>query len=375
MPGLIEGASEGVGLGHEFLAHLERARTLVHVIDASADPAEQWHTIDASSARTEQASTSVPQIVVLNKTDLAPDPVFDVDDPADPRRLPALLRDGRRPRRVPPRLFTLVPEPSREEPPSDELADFLVYRPRPKARGWRLLRTEGGFRVLGTPPSDEELERALRAAGAKHGVTVEIGDEEFEFARRVIGLYGGSFDPPHRGHVELARRAKEELDIDPLVVLVSADPGHKHVDTPADLRLGSRARRSRATRSCSTTHARTIDTLRAHPEWRDAVFLIGADEFADFLAWKEPDEILELVRARGRHPSRLPSRADRARPCRARAPGTRLLLRDRADRRRLARPEARLEAGEDVAGELPQAVADELAREPLYPLGGYTGAA
>ena len=63
-----------------------------------------------------------------------------------------------------------------------EVADFLVYRPQPKGRQWKLLRTEGGFRVLGTPPSDEELERALRAAGAKDGVTVEIGDEEFELA-------------------------------------------------------------------------------------------------------------------------------------------------------------------------------------------------
>src|SRR6476659_312171 len=47
VPGLIEGASEGVGLGHEFLAHLERARTLVHVIDATRDPADQWRTVDA----------------------------------------------------------------------------------------------------------------------------------------------------------------------------------------------------------------------------------------------------------------------------------------------------------------------------------------
>jgi nicotinate-nucleotide adenylyltransferase len=53
----------------------------------------------------------------------------------------------------------------------------------------------------------------------------------------VIGLFGGSFDPPHRGHVELARRAKEELGLGPLRVLVSADPGHKHVDTPAAVRL------------------------------------------------------------------------------------------------------------------------------------------
>src|SRR5205085_6498341 len=47
VPGLIEGASEGIGLGHEFLAHLERARLLVHVIDAAAgDPGEQFETID-----------------------------------------------------------------------------------------------------------------------------------------------------------------------------------------------------------------------------------------------------------------------------------------------------------------------------------------
>src|SRR5947209_7346005 len=50
VPGLIEGASEGVGLGHEFLAHLERARTLIHVIDAANDVEEQWHTIDAELA-------------------------------------------------------------------------------------------------------------------------------------------------------------------------------------------------------------------------------------------------------------------------------------------------------------------------------------
>src|SRR5580765_6199081 len=47
VPGLIEGASEGIGLGHEFLAHLERARVLLHVIDASEGDADQWHTIDA----------------------------------------------------------------------------------------------------------------------------------------------------------------------------------------------------------------------------------------------------------------------------------------------------------------------------------------
>jgi GTP-binding protein len=182
VPGLIEGASEGVGLGHEFLAHLERARMLIHVIDASLPVEEQWRTIDAELAAYGAGLDELQQIVVLNKIDLEPDPEFTIDDP----RVIAVFKlscatgegvaDFRR------RLFALVPEPELEERGEDELADFLVYRPQSKSRQWRLLRTEGGFRVLGTPPPEAELERALRAAGAKDGATVEIGDEEFELA-------------------------------------------------------------------------------------------------------------------------------------------------------------------------------------------------
>src|SRR6478736_5354767 len=167
VPGLIEGASEGVGLGHEFLAHLERARLLLHVIDASKDADEQWRTIDAELAAYGAGLDDRPQIVVLNKIDLVPEPEFTTDDP----RVIAVLRvscatgegleDFRR------QLFTLVPEAEPQERAADELADFLVYRPKPKTRQWRLLRTEDGFRVLGTPPPEDELERALRAAGAK----------------------------------------------------------------------------------------------------------------------------------------------------------------------------------------------------------------
>ncbi|MGZ4289764.1 MAG: GTPase ObgE [Gaiellaceae bacterium] len=182
VPGLIEGASEGVGLGHEFLAHLERARTLVHVIDASQPVDEQWRTIDAELGAYGAGLDELPQIVVLNKIDLLPDPQLGIDDP----RVIAVFRlscaTGEGVDEFRRRLFALVPEPEVEERGDDELADFLVYRPEPKARGWRLLRTEGGYRVLGTPPSDEELERALKAAGARKGVTVEVGDEEFELA-------------------------------------------------------------------------------------------------------------------------------------------------------------------------------------------------
>jgi GTPase len=181
VPGLIEGASEGVGLGHEFLAHLERARTLVHVIDASHPADEQWRLIDAELVAYGAGLDELPQIVVLNKIDLVADPEFTIDDP----RVIAVLRvscaSGEGLDEFRRRLFTLVPEPVADDRP-DELADFLVYKPEPKGRPWRLLRTEGGYRVLGTPPSEQELERALKAAGARKGATVEVGDEELELA-------------------------------------------------------------------------------------------------------------------------------------------------------------------------------------------------
>src|SRR5438874_8152936 len=81
VPGLIEGASEGVGLGHEFLAHLERARLLLHVIDASeGDADDRWRTIDQELAVYGAGLDQRPQLVVMNKIDLEPQPSFGVED-------------------------------------------------------------------------------------------------------------------------------------------------------------------------------------------------------------------------------------------------------------------------------------------------------
>jgi GTP-binding protein len=181
IPGLIEGASEGVGLGHEFLAHLERARSLVHVIDGSMPADEQWRTIDAELAAYGAGLDRLPQIVVLNKSDLEPDPLFGIAD----ERIVAVFRiscaTGAGIDELRLALFRLVPEPPPVAGEEDAVADFLVYRPQPPPRPWSLLRIEGGFRVVGTPPSEEELERTLREAGAKRGASVEVGEESFEF--------------------------------------------------------------------------------------------------------------------------------------------------------------------------------------------------
>ena len=60
--------------------------------------------------------------------------------------------------------------------------EFLEYRPRPPARrAYRIYRTDRGFRIMGDAPEGEELEAALRAAGARKGQDVEIGDETLEW--------------------------------------------------------------------------------------------------------------------------------------------------------------------------------------------------
>jgi nicotinate-nucleotide adenylyltransferase len=111
-----------------------------------------------------------------------------------------------------------------------------------------------------------------------------------------LGLFGGAFDPPHRGHVELLDQARRQLGLDRMIVLVVADPGHKAVDTPAEARLRLARAAFPEDEVVLDTHRRTIDTLRAHPEWTEPVFLIGADEFCAFPTWKEPDRVLELAR-------------------------------------------------------------------------------
>jgi GTP-binding protein len=181
IPGLIEGASLGVGLGHEFLAHLERARTLVHVIDASLPLEPQWTTIDRELASYGAGLDRLPQIVVLNKIDLEPHPHFDVEDVRIIAVFPLSCATGQGLEAFRRALFTLVPEPVADTVAGElELADYLVYRPRPTVRRWSLLRTEAGFRVLGTP-SQEELERALREVRAKRGAEIDLGTESYEY--------------------------------------------------------------------------------------------------------------------------------------------------------------------------------------------------
>ncbi len=183
VPGLIEGASDGVGLGHEFLAHLERANLLLHVIDAAEDDtAERFATIDAELAAYGAGLETRPQAVVLNKIDLRADtPPFELEDERIVRVFRVSCATGAGIDELKRALFELCAPQASAEVPDDGLVDFLVYRPRPGGRRFRVLRTDRGFRIAGELPSDEdELAAALKAAGARKGDEVEVDGEVLE---------------------------------------------------------------------------------------------------------------------------------------------------------------------------------------------------
>jgi GTP-binding protein len=78
IPGLIEGAASGAGLGHDFLRHIERTRVLVHLLDASpvdgSDPAANYQTVRRELAAYSGLLAEKPEIIALNKVDLVPEP-------------------------------------------------------------------------------------------------------------------------------------------------------------------------------------------------------------------------------------------------------------------------------------------------------------
>ncbi|HZB77963.1 MAG TPA: GTPase ObgE [Solirubrobacteraceae bacterium] len=216
IPGLIEGASEGAGLGHDFLAHVERTRLLVHVLDLApldgSEPEANFAVIERELAEHDPRLAGLPRVVALSKADLVtPEqaeaagahwrermgedvPVL-VTSSATRHGLDALARELLR--RVPP--LDEVPEEAAGE---DEVAEYRVFRPA-AGRAFDVEKVGAGeFRVTGQAvdrliarhdlENDEALAHvehrlrrmgviaALEARGFEPGDDVEIGGIVFE---------------------------------------------------------------------------------------------------------------------------------------------------------------------------------------------------
>jgi nicotinate-nucleotide adenylyltransferase len=188
---------------------------------------------------------------------------------------------------------------------------------------------------------------------------------------RRVGVFGGTFDPPHLGHLMLAETAREKLRLDRVVFMPAGTPPHKHRRdlSPAERRIDMTrlAVRGHPQFEVSTLEARrvgpsyTVDTLGAlHRRAPDArlYLLMGGDSLDDFSTWHDPQRILELATLVA-HPR----------------PGARGARRSRAGVLWLNGPEldvsssmirARLRAGASVRYLLPDAVERYARRHRLY---------
>jgi nicotinate-nucleotide adenylyltransferase len=110
----------------------------------------------------------------------------------------------------------------------------------------------------------------------------------------VTTLLGGTFNPPHNGHVALARAAEERFG-DEVVVLVAARPGHKEVQLDGETRFELARAAFPGHEVELDPYERTVDMLAAG-RWSDPLFVIGADEFCEFLTWKDPEGVVARAR-------------------------------------------------------------------------------
>ena len=209
IPGLIEGAAEGAGLGHDFLRHIERTRLLIHVVDAAGsegrDPMEDFDKINEELSKFSEVLAGLPQIVAANKTDLPDSEVFMpyLEEKMAKAGIPlfpvsAATVSGFEPMldRVIQMLDELPPVRTYEE---EELEIAPQYE-----KGFTVHRDDSGAyvveggdvdRILDTTDPDDEISMrrfqqlllksgiisALREMGAKDGDTIRLGEWEFDF--------------------------------------------------------------------------------------------------------------------------------------------------------------------------------------------------
>jgi GTP-binding protein len=220
IPGLIEGAAEGAGLGHEFLAHVERCSMLVHLVDVApmeGDPVADYETVRGELAAHGAGLEHLPELVILSKRDLLPGEEVEAAVREWEERLAGKTlgvmavssATGEGLDELRQRILAELPEiaPATASASAagldDEFeAEHRVYRPAGEGGYWVEREEDGGFRVLGRgvevlferhDTKNEEalayLEQrlheigviaALNRAGFEPGDDVRIGEHEFE---------------------------------------------------------------------------------------------------------------------------------------------------------------------------------------------------
>lgn len=213
IPGLIEGASEGVGLGHEFLRHIERTRMMIHVVDAASsegrDPIDDIYKINAELKAYNEEIAARPQVIAANKTDLIysedEDPVERIRAEFEPQGIKVFPVSGVSGAGLKELLYyvneklkTIEQKPIRFEQeyfPEDALIDidlpytvevedgiYVVEGPKiEKMLGYTNLDSEKGFAFFQKFLKDSGILEDLERAGIEEGDTVRMYGLQFDY--------------------------------------------------------------------------------------------------------------------------------------------------------------------------------------------------
>lgn len=215
IPGLIEGASEGVGLGHEFLRHIERCKVIIHMVDAASsegrDPIDDINKINAELEAYNPELIKRPQVIAANKTDLIfagdEDPVQKIKDEFEPKGIKVFPISAATGKGLKELLYavrnildSLDPEPivykkeyfpeemyDKSEPIEVYKADehaFVIEGDRvDRMLGYTNLDDEKGFAFFQKFMKEQGIIEQLESLGIEEGDTVYLGDLEFDYYR------------------------------------------------------------------------------------------------------------------------------------------------------------------------------------------------
>lgn len=206
IPGLIEGAHQGVGLGHEFLRHVERTRLLVHVLDMAGtegrDPVEDFHVINRELALYDEDLAKNPMVIAANKMDLPAAAenlqrlqeelgdqyeIFPISAVTGQELKPLMWRVNELLKEIPAKELLLPAEPVKHQPKErftlEKRDGIFVISGEEIQRHLYMtdLSSDQSVQRLGMIMDKMGINQALEAAGATEGDTVRIGDFEFEY--------------------------------------------------------------------------------------------------------------------------------------------------------------------------------------------------
>jgi GTP-binding protein len=339
IPGLIEGAHLGKGLGIDFLRHAMRTKILVHIVSGdSPAPVEDIIKVNNELAMFDVSLAKKPQIIALNKIDLPEvrEKLAEIKEELAAGGIKAYYISAATGEGIP-GLMAAAFEVLKEVTGAEEslAPEVKVFRPQPREARIRVEK-KGDEYVIYAPGLDRiiagrgvtvgelrwqlnfQLEKlgvnkALQKSGVHTGDTIRCGDLTWEWSStdkegRKIGVLGGTFDPVHQGHILIAEEARAALDLDEVLLMPAGQPMSRDYEkvTTARHRLEMLrlAVADNPELKVSTVEIErqgpsyTVDTIselkKDYGRSDEIYFILGWDSLAQLPDWHEPNRLVSL---------------------------------------------------------------------------------